>query len=44
MMLGAAGVWLGTRFLVSEEANVDQKYKEIVIASKSEDTVSSSSI
>ena len=38
MMLGASGVWCGTRFLVSDEANVDDKYKQIVINSKSEDT------
>jgi NAD(P)H-dependent flavin oxidoreductase YrpB (nitropropane dioxygenase family) len=38
MMLGAAGVWLGTRFLVAEEANVNDEYKQIVINSKSEDT------
>lgn len=28
MMLGAGGVWIGTRFLASEEATVDQSYKE----------------
>ena len=38
MMLGESGVWCGTRFLVSDEANVDDKYKQIVINSKSEDT------
>ena len=38
MMLGASGVWCGTRFLVANEANVDDKYKQIVINSKSEDT------
>ena len=38
MMLGAAGVWCGTRFLVANEAKVDDKYKQIVIGSKSEDT------
>ena len=38
MMLGASGVWCGTRFLVANEANVDDKYKQSVINSKSEDT------
>lgn len=38
MMLGASGVWLGTRFLVAEEANVNDEYKQIIINSKSEDT------
>jgi len=31
LMLGADGVWIGTRFLASEEATVDQSYEERLI-------------
>ena len=31
LMLGADGVWVGTRFLASEEADVDPSYKERII-------------
>ena len=28
LMLGASGVWIGTRFVASEEATVDPSYKD----------------
>jgi len=31
LMLGADGVWIGTRFVTSEEADVDPSYKERII-------------
>ncbi|MQG14901.1 MAG: hypothetical protein FI715_10965, partial [SAR202 cluster bacterium] len=31
LMLGADGVWIGTRFLAREEATVDQSYKKRLI-------------
>ena len=39
LALGAAGVWLGTRFLASEEAAVDASYKEQVLRAAEADTV-----
>jgi nitronate monooxygenase len=39
LMLGAAGAWLGTRFLLSEEAAVHPLYKEKVAQAAETDTV-----
>ena len=39
LMLGAAGVWVGTRFLASEEAAVHSVYKEKIIEANEDDTV-----
>lgn len=39
LMLGAAGVWIGTRFLVSEEAAVHQVYKEKILEASENDTI-----
>jgi nitronate monooxygenase len=39
LMLGAAGVWVGTRFLASEEAAAHATYKESVIKAEETDTV-----
>lgn len=39
MMLGAQGVQIGTRFLVSEECVIHQNYKERVLKAKDIDTV-----
>jgi len=39
LMLGAAGVQIGTRFLVAEECGVHQNYKDKVIAAKDIDTI-----
>jgi enoyl-[acyl-carrier protein] reductase II len=39
-MLGAVGVQVGTRFLVSKECNVHQNYKDKVIKAKDIDTIS----
>jgi nitronate monooxygenase len=39
LMLGAAGVWVGTRFLASEEASAHATYKERVLEAEETDTV-----
>jgi nitronate monooxygenase len=39
LTLGAAGVWLGTRFLVAEESGFHKVYKERVLDSSEADTV-----
>jgi nitronate monooxygenase len=38
LALGAAGVWLGTRFLASEEAGAHPFYKEMLLQAKETDT------
>lgn len=38
-MLGAAGVQIGTRFLVAKECNIHQNYKDKIIAAKDIDTI-----
>ena len=38
-MLGAAGVQIGTRFLVAKECNVHQSYKNKILAAKDIDTI-----
>lgn len=39
LVLGAAGVQIGTRFLSSEEAGIHRAYKEKIFESREEDTV-----
>jgi len=39
LMLGAAGVNLGTRFLASKEATIETEWKQAIIGAKSEDAV-----
>ena len=39
LVLGAAGANVGTRFLASEEAGVDQAWKQLILDSESEDAV-----
>ena len=39
LVLGAAGVNLGTRFLASEEAPITGEWKQAIIAARSEDTM-----
>jgi enoyl-[acyl-carrier protein] reductase II len=39
LMLGAAGVNLGTRFLVSQEAPIDEEHKKAILGAASEDAV-----
>lgn len=39
LMLGAAAVQIGTRFIASKEAKVDQKYKDAILNSEPEDIV-----
>jgi enoyl-[acyl-carrier protein] reductase II len=38
-MLGAAGIQVGTRFLLATECNVHRKYKELVLKAKDIDTI-----
>lgn len=40
--LGAAGVWVGTRFVASEEAGLDPLHKEHIVGASEADTVHSS--
>jgi nitronate monooxygenase len=37
--LGAEGVWVGTRFLLAEEAPIHPRYRELLLASDATDTV-----
>jgi enoyl-[acyl-carrier protein] reductase II len=39
LALGAAGVWMGTRFIASREAHAGDLYREAVVAATDEDTV-----
>ena len=39
LMLGADGILLGTRFLASDEAPIDDPYKAAILASSGDDTV-----
>lgn len=40
VMLGAAGVQLGTRFLVAKECNIHKNYKDKILKAKDIDTIS----
>jgi nitronate monooxygenase len=39
LMLGAEGVWLGTRFIVTRESGVSDAYRQRVLAATADDTV-----
>ncbi len=39
LALGASGVWLGTRFLASEEANIHPLYQNAVLRASEDDTL-----
>ncbi len=39
LALGAQGVWMGTRFIASEEARASRSYKQRIVASGGADTV-----
>ena len=39
LMLGAEGVWIGTRFIATSESGVSDAYRERVIAASADDTV-----
>lgn len=41
MALGAAGVWVGTRFLAAEEANIHPSYQDRILSASAEDTLHS---
>ncbi len=42
LALGAAGAWIGTRFLASHEAAIHPRYRELLLAARETDTVHSS--
>lgn len=44
LALGAAGVNVGTRFLASEEAEIDQEWKQAILAAQSQETTRASFI
>jgi enoyl-[acyl-carrier protein] reductase II len=39
LALGAQGVWMGTRFIASEEARAGKLYREAIVAADSADTI-----
>ena len=39
LALGAQGVWMGTRFIASEEAHAGDLYRQAILEAKDEDTV-----
>ena len=39
LALGAAGAWIGTRFLASEEATIHPRYRELLFKATEDDTV-----
>jgi enoyl-[acyl-carrier protein] reductase II len=39
LALGAVGVWMGTRFIASEEAHAGELYRQTIVESADEDTV-----
>jgi enoyl-[acyl-carrier protein] reductase II len=39
LCLGAVGVWMGTRFIASEEAHAGDLYREVILEATDEDTV-----
>jgi enoyl-[acyl-carrier protein] reductase II len=39
LSLGAVGVWMGTRFIASQEAHAGQLYREVILEASDEDTI-----
>jgi enoyl-[acyl-carrier protein] reductase II len=39
LALGAQGVWMGTRFIASEEAHAGDEYRRAVVDAKDDDTI-----
>ena len=39
LALGAVGVWMGTRFIASQEAHAGQMYRDVIVDATDEDTV-----
>ncbi|HEV2533193.1 nitronate monooxygenase family protein [Phenylobacterium sp.] len=39
LCLGAVGVWMGTRFIASQEAHAGELYREVILEATDEDTV-----
>jgi len=39
LALGAAGAWIGTRFLASQEATIHPRYRELLLSATEDDTV-----
>jgi nitronate monooxygenase len=44
LTLGAAGAWIGTRFLASHEATIHPRYRELLLQAKETDTVYSENL
>ncbi len=38
LMLGASGVWIGTRFLASDEATIDKEYRDRILGASETET------
>ena len=41
LALGAQGVWIGTRFLLAEEADIHDRYRQLLLTARTTDTVHS---
>jgi len=39
LSLGAVGVWMGTRFIASQEAHAGQMYRDVIVEATDEDTI-----
>jgi len=39
LSLGAVGVWMGTRFIASEEAHAGDLYRQVIVEASDEDTI-----
>jgi enoyl-[acyl-carrier protein] reductase II len=39
LSLGAVGVWMGTRFIASQEAHAGQLYRDVIVEATDEDTI-----
>ena len=39
LCLGAVGVWMGTRFIASQEAHAGELYREVILEASDEDTI-----
>jgi nitronate monooxygenase len=44
LSLGASGIYVGTRFIASKEAEVDESFKQAILTSKSEDIVNTDKV
>ena len=44
LALGASGVYIGTRFIASKEAEVEESFKQAIINAKSEDIINTDKV